>query len=117
MRAIRETDSDDAAISRAFALALNRPATPQETAACKEHWKQIETIVPAEPHPLAKPPLEVLREAVEEQTGENFTFRETLHANADFIPDIDPTVIPLKTRALADICLVLLNSNEFAYVY
>ncbi len=117
VRVSAETDSEEDAIQRAFALTLSRQATPEEFKACLAHWKEIEAMVPREAHPLPKPPVEVLREAVEEQTGENFTFLETLHANADFVPDIDPTAIPRKTRALADICLVLLNSNEFAYVY
>jgi hypothetical protein len=66
---------------------------------------------------LPSPPLEVLREAVEENTGENFVFAETLAANADFIPDLRPADCDARTRALAEVCLVLLNSNEFAYVY
>ncbi len=64
-----------------------------------------------------KPPLEVRREAVEENTGEKFSFNETLHAYADFVPDLQPAAVPPHARALADVCLALLNSNEFAYVY
>jgi len=40
-----------------------------------------------------------------------------LHANADFVPDLQPADCDARTRALADVCLVLFNSNEFAYVY
>ena len=54
---------------------------------------------------------------VEENTGEKFSFREKLHANADFVPDLQPSAVDPHTRALADLCLALLNSNEFAYVY
>lgn len=32
-------------------------------------------------------------------------------------PGLQPANVPLHTRALADVCLALLNSNEFAYVY
>lgn len=63
------------------------------------------------------PPREVVREAVEENTGENFTFVETLYAIDDFEPDLQPSQVDRRTRALADVCLVLMNSNEFIYVY
>ena len=49
--------------------------------------------------------------------GEKFSFNEKLHAYADFVPDLQPADVPSHTRALADVCLALLNSNEFAYVY
>ena len=64
-----------------------------------------------------KPPLEVKREAVEENTGEKFFFSERLTANTEFVPDLQPAKVDAHTRALADVCLVLFNSNEFAYVY
>ena len=63
------------------------------------------------------PPLEVVREAVEENTGEKFTFVERLYANADFVSDLQPADVDRHTRALSDVCLVILNSNEFVYVY
>ena len=53
---------------------------------------------------------------MEENTGEKFSFTETLHANADFVPDLRPADVPLRTRALADVCLALFNANEFSYV-
>jgi hypothetical protein len=58
----------------------------------------------------------VRREAVEENTGERFAFSERLHAAKDFQPDLQPADVPARTRALADVCLVLLNGNEFAHV-
>ena len=56
-------------------------------------------------------------DAVEENTGEKFSFNEKLHAYGDYAPDLQPADVPVHTRALADVCLALLNSNEFAYVY
>ncbi|MFZ4733807.1 MAG: hypothetical protein ACOYK7_14805, partial [Pirellulales bacterium] len=58
----------------------------------------------------------VRREAVEENTGETFSFTETLHAGADFVPDLEPADCDARTRALADVCLVLFNTAEFTYV-
>lgn len=34
-----------------------------------------------------------------------------------FVKDLQAADVPQHTRALADVCLALLNSNEFAYVY
>jgi mono/diheme cytochrome c family protein len=115
-RVRRETDGDEPAIRRLFALVYGRPATPAELAACLGHWREIEAAQPRTVSPPQRPPLEVRREAVEENTGEPFTFAETLHANADFVPDLEPADCDPRTRALADVCLVLFNTNEFAYV-
>ncbi|MGE0760961.1 MAG: hypothetical protein AB7O38_28375, partial [Pirellulaceae bacterium] len=64
-----------------------------------------------------RPPAEFWREAVEENTGEKFRFRESLEAAAEFVPDLEPADVDVATRALADVCLVLFNTNEFVYVY
>lgn len=68
---------------------------------------------------FAKPvyPKAVLREAVEENTGEKFTFHEKLDVYEEFIPDLKPADVDARTRGLAEVCLVLLNSNEFVYLY
>ena len=62
-------------------------------------------------------PSEVVREAVEENTGEKFTFIEPLEVYADFVPDLQAADVDRRVYALSDVCLVLFNSNEFAYVY
>ena len=59
----------------------------------------------------------MVREAVEENTGEKFTFTEQLHAYETFVPDKKMADVDADTRGLAEVCLVLLNSNEFAFVY
>ena len=35
----------------------------------------------------------------------------------DYVPDAKPWTVEAETRALADVCLLLFNSNEFMYVY
>ncbi len=115
-RAVRETNSDSAALTRCFTLALARPPTAAELAACLAHWNEVATLHTASPPPPVLPPRAVRRDAVEENTGEKFSFQETLHASADFVPDLAPADVPLRTRALADVCLALFNTNEFAYV-
>ena len=116
-RAVKETKSDEQAVVRCFMLAYSRQPSADEVRTCLAHWRDIEALI-ADAKPAAvKPPLEVRRDAVEENTGEKFSFSEKLHAYADFVPDLQPAEVPTHTRALADVCLALLNSNEFAYVY
>ena len=116
-RAVKETKSDEAALTRCFELAFSRQPNADELQSTLAHWRTMETMQKDAKHETKKPPLEVRREAVEENTGEKFSFTEKLHANADFIPDLQPADLDAHTRALADVCLVLFNSNEFAYVY
>jgi hypothetical protein len=104
-------------VARCFLLTLGRPPRAAELAACLAHWRESEGRQAQAEFPVTPPPREVRREAIEENTGEKFSFHENLHAYADFVPDLRPADCDARTRALADVCLVLLNTNEFAYVY
>ncbi len=105
------------AIVRGFQLALSRPPSPAELAVCLQHWHEITTMIADNIPPSWEPPLKVIREAVEENTGEQFVFEETLFAYADYVPDLQANDVPVETRALADVCLALFNTAEFSYVY
>lgn len=115
-RVLKETPEEQMAIDRLFALVFSRAPSAEQRRDCLDHWRSALPLVRTPP-PLVRPPLEVRREAVEENTGEKFAFSEKLHAYADFVPDLRPADVDARTRALAEVCLVLLNSNEFAYVY
>ena len=115
-RVLKESPDDEKAIERLFALVFSRAPNAEEKLDCLAHWQDTIPLVQTAPAP-ARPPLEVRRDAVEENTGEKFSFNEKLHAYAEFVPDLRPADVDPRTRALADVCLVLLNSNEFAYVY
>ncbi len=116
-RLLKETINREGAITRAFQLVYARAPRPAELASCLQHWDAMtarhQTLTFAPP----QIPREVVREAVEENTGEKFTFTEPLEVAADFVPDLKPATAPPETRGLAEVCLVLLNSNEFAYLY
>ena len=114
-RVLKEKATDP--ISRVFELTFGRKPSADEKASCEAHWQQMEAKQAKLTFERPKPPLEVRREAVEENTGEKFSFQEKLPGYADFVPDLQPADCDAKTRALADVCLVLLNSNEFAYLY
>ena len=66
-----------------------------------------------------KKPTQVTREMTEEMTGEDFSWIEQLdiYSHPGYIPDLQAWDVAAEVRALAEICLVLFNSNEFIYVY
>jgi hypothetical protein len=116
-RVLKETQDEPAAVDRCFALLLGRSPRSDELADCLAHWRQMEVLQAQATFAATPPPLQVRRDAVEENTGEKFSFQEKLHAYADFVPDLQLSDCDARTRALADVCLALLNTNEFIYVY
>lgn len=104
-------------ITRIFRLTCGRRPTAEEVEACIRHWEQMRARHQGLTFELPPWPNEVVREAVEENTGEKFTFSEPLEFCRDFVPDLKPRDASPELRALAEICLVVLNSNEFVWVY
>jgi hypothetical protein len=66
-----------------------------------------------EPAPL---PQKIARHMVEEMTGEDVRWDEELNGMKDYQRGLMPWDADAETRALAELSLVLLNSNEFLYV-
>lgn len=62
-------------------------------------------------------PTKVVRSLVEEFSGDIFEYDEWLPVFENYVPDPKPSTVSANTRALADMCLLLFNSNEFVYVY
>lgn len=112
-----ETDTDERAIRRAFQLVYSREPSAEETQSCLEHWRLMTRRHAQIELTTRNIPTEIVREAVEENTGEKFSFVEKLEFYEDFVPDKKLADVDPKTRGLAELCLVLFNSNEFAYVY
>ena len=117
LRLEREAGDLPGRIERAYRLALARSPAPEMArrlaayvAAMEGHHRSLE------PRPVAYP-TRITRSLVEEFTGAPFEYEEWLPAYEDFVPDTKPWRVAPATRALADLCLLLLNSNEFAYVY
>lgn len=104
-------------IHRLFKMVLMRQPSEFEVAQCVMHWNNTARMSKDSKVHLERPPVRVLREAIEENTGERFSFTETIYANADFVPDLLPEDCDEETRSLAEVCLVLFNSNEFIFVY
>ncbi|MDI1313432.1 DUF1549 and DUF1553 domain-containing protein, partial [Prosthecobacter sp.] len=114
-RVLKEKPAD--VITRLFQLTYGRPPSAAEKSACTTHWHLMVARQATLAFKQPQPPLAVKRDAVEENTGEKFSFHEKLPGYADFIPDLQPADVDAQTRALADVCLALLNSNEFVYLY
>ena len=115
-RLLGEADSDADAVDRLYRLALGRPPTAEEAALCVSHWHRMTTRHASLHFGPTRPPAEVTRDAVEENTGERFTFTEVLEQAADYLPDPQPADADARTRGLAEVCLVVFNANEFLYV-
>jgi hypothetical protein len=54
---------------------------------------------------------------VEELSGQIFKYEEILPNFEDYQPDLKASDVDAETRALADVCLLLFNTNEFSYIY
>jgi hypothetical protein len=112
-----QSNTDINCLKSIYLKSYGREPTVNEISLCLKYWKQMEIVEHNRVLIPRELPYKVKREAVEENTGENFTFDETLHAYADFVPDLQPEDVSAKVRGLADVCLAIMNSNEFVYVY
>ncbi len=115
-RVTKETDSDEAAITQLFRLAYGRTPSEKELTLCLKHWQAQSVRQSKRVYERAPRPLQLERVAVEENTGTTFRFVERLPAAADFVPDAYPADASARIRGLMDVCLVILNSNEFIYL-
>ena len=118
LRIAKEHPGDATAqIKRAIRLAFNRKATDMEKQSLQEYLKEMQAYHAEHKPEKVEYPKQVVRSLVEEFTGEPFEFIEKLNVYNDYVPDPKPWTVSADTRALADVCLLLLNSNEFMYVY
>ena len=115
-RVLAETDDDGAAVGTLFRRAFARPPSDAERRACVSHWHAMTARHASLHFDPDRPPTRIERTAVEENTGERFTYHETLEQSADFVPDLAPSDADARTRGLAEVALVLLNANEFLYL-
>ncbi len=117
VRVTREYATDEEQLARCFKLLLHREPRPKEREACLQLWKNMARIESAKQDLPVDRPTHVRRDAVEENTGERFSYDEKLYGYEKFVPDVQPSDVDAHTRALAHVCLVLINSNELMYVY
>jgi hypothetical protein len=104
-------------IHRAIQIAYNRSPSEKEKQALHKYLKEMQIYHKKHKPKTVKYPTQVVRSLVEEFTGEPFEFIEKLNVFNNYVPDAKPWTVDADTRALADVCLLLLNSNEFLFVY
>ncbi len=117
LRLRRKSGTLEERVDRAFQLALGRPASAAERTKLSAHVRRMtehHASHPPEPQP---PPRELDRTVVEEMSGLALNYKEPLEVYEDYVPHMKPWDVEPATRALADLCLLLFNSNEFMYVY
>ncbi len=111
------TDDASEQIDQAFQRALGRSADEAElerlTAYLNEMVEYHQGMTPEAP----VYPTRITRSLVEEFSGEIFEYEEILPKFENYQPDLKASDVDAETRALADVCLLLFNTNEFSYVY
>lgn len=111
------TDDDVHLVRRAVQLAFGRVPSKKEQAQLLEYYQEMKSYHADNTPEEVKYPKQVVRSLVEEFTGKPFEFIEILNVYKNYEPDAKPWTVDSDTRALADVCLLLLNSNEFMFVY
>ncbi|XZE53916.1 PSD1 and planctomycete cytochrome C domain-containing protein [Planctomycetaceae bacterium SH139] len=105
------------AIQQLYQYLFARKADDRELSSCLKHWETMQARHASINFERPQVPTTIRREAVEENTGERFVFTESLPEYADFVPDLGLADLDVRARGLAEVALVLLNSNEFSYIY
>ncbi|MEM6915787.1 MAG: DUF1553 domain-containing protein [Verrucomicrobiota bacterium] len=113
----RKGQSDEMAVRRAFLLAFGRQPSEEEIEASIQHWKEMIEVQKGIRFEPRSYPVEITRRAADERTGELFSFDEKLRVYEEYVHDLQPHEVDARTRGFADLCLVLLNANEFVYIY
>jgi hypothetical protein len=116
-RLLEVSSADDEVVRHAFRGAYGREPNADELTASLAHWAEMTQRHELITFPKKEYPKTVEREAVDELSGEGFVFNEVLDVYERFVPDLKPSEVDARTRGLAELCLVLFNSNEFIYVY
>jgi hypothetical protein len=116
-RVAAEAEKLPAQVERAFRYALGREPTETESKRMQRYVQEMIKHHESHQPQAVEYPTEITRSLVEEFTGKPFEYTEILPVFKDYVPDAKPWTVDAKTRALADMCLLLFNTNEFMYVY
>ena len=115
-RLTKEHASDADRIAASFHLIYGRAPSDAESKKCLGHLARMTAHHRENPPTPTELPSKVQRGMVEELTGEMVHWDEDLSVLKDYQRDLLPWQVNAEARALADVCLVLMNSNEFLYV-
>lgn len=112
----KEAPTLDARLRRSFELAFSRPAQPGELQAAKRHFTRMLAFHKTNPPPARAKPKPLVHKITSELTGQTSEFVQA-EDPAPYEPNLHPSDVGPATRALSDVTLMLLNANEFLYVY
>ncbi|MCA9216068.1 MAG: PSD1 domain-containing protein [Planctomycetales bacterium] len=115
-RLIRDGGDESQIIEQAFKDALGRRPTGEELAMCIKHWADATKEEDGKQYPPRTYQSELPRTVMAEKTGEPYDFIEIAPAYENYEPDLQPSDVDPRTRGLAQVCLVIFNLNEFAYL-
>jgi hypothetical protein len=104
-------------ISAAFQRALGRDPDNAEVDRLTKYVSEMTAYHRGVEPKRPEYPTEITRSLVEEFSGDTFEYQEILPAFENYQADLKPADVDAETRALADLCVLLFNSNEFAYIY
>ena len=108
--------NDSEVIDAAFELALGRRPEPEEHRQCLQHWRRASAKEESNTPEIKSFSARVERTVMAEKTGEPYTFSELMPAYENYEPDLQQHEVDARTRGLTQVCLVLFNLNEFAYL-
>jgi hypothetical protein len=111
-----QTQEIRAQIKLAFHTLFGRPADDAEVARCIQHFDLMREYHTNYPPTVPEPPQKVVRSIIGELSGRKIDFKEEWDP-AGYTANLQPIDVAPETRALAELCLVLLNSNELAFIY
>ena len=112
----KEVPTPEQRVERVFELAYGRGPSEKERDLALAHMRKMATHHaehPAAPRKPGPPPVHTI---TSELTGEQFQFTQPEEV-IDFEHNLHPSEAGPETRALADLALALMNSNELVYVY
>jgi hypothetical protein len=112
----RQADSLEERVALAFRHVHGRLPGAEELRLCREHVVKMTDHHRQHPPTPTRLPTRIQRHMVEEMTGEDFFWEEELDVLKRYQRDRMPWEVGPETRALAELCLVLLNANEFLYL-
>ena len=114
---IAQRYKDNERIDNLFESIYNRNASESEVTKASDYLDKMISYHTENTIPKRQFAKSIKREMFEEMTGEQFTFTEYLDIFDNYEPDLEMADVSIETRALADLAVVLYNSNEFMYVY
>jgi hypothetical protein len=81
-----------------------------------EHWRKATLEEQDMSYAKTTVAAQTKRTVMAEKTGEPYDFIELMPAYENYVSDLQPGDVDAKTRGLAQVCLVIFNLNEFAYL-